>query len=186
MNILFLTGNKHKLEVAQHALSDFPDIHIDNKKIDCPEIQAATVQEVAEFSAKWAAEELQQPVVKTDSGLHIQGLNGFPGAYMSDINDWLSAEDILSMMQNKPDKKAHFVDVVSYCEPNGEAVSFISETHGTIALESAGEGDWPIDSVFIPDGFDKTLNQMSREERLKVWNVSRWHELAKYLMNKIS
>ena len=45
------------------------------------EIQAKTCAEVAGFSAKYAADKLGCPVLKSDSGLYIEVLGGLPGPY---------------------------------------------------------------------------------------------------------
>ena len=47
------------------------------------EIQASNCGEVAKFSAKYTAEILQKPVLKSDSGLYIEALGGLPGPYNS-------------------------------------------------------------------------------------------------------
>lgn len=60
---------------------------IDNIKIETPEIQADDVTEVSKFSAKWAAERLNKPVLKNDSGLFVNALNGFPGVYTHFVDD---------------------------------------------------------------------------------------------------
>ena len=82
MKITYVTGNKAKIESARHALEPL-GFEVDNVKMETPEIQADDVVEVSMYSAKWAAEKLNKPVLKNDSGLFVNGLNGFPGVYTS-------------------------------------------------------------------------------------------------------
>ena len=47
-------------------------------KMDVPELQKDKIEDVAKYSAKWASDELKCAVLKNDSGLCIDALNGFP------------------------------------------------------------------------------------------------------------
>ena len=52
---------------------------------------------------------------------------------------------------------------------------------GTLAQEESGTNGWPIDQIFIPDGYEKTLAAMTDAERLAVWKRNAWYEIADYL-----
>ena len=78
MKITYITGNKAKVGLAKQFLEPL-GIEIDNRKIQCPEIQADTFEEVAKYSSKYASEILKCDVLKNDSGLVVEALNGFPG-----------------------------------------------------------------------------------------------------------
>ena len=56
--ITYITGNRLKIESAKYALEPL-GFEVDNQKLEIPEIQADDVSEVAMYSAKMAAEELQ-------------------------------------------------------------------------------------------------------------------------------
>ena len=45
------------------------------------EIQADTVEEVTMHSAKETSDKLKCIVLKNDTGLYVEALNGFPGSY---------------------------------------------------------------------------------------------------------
>ena len=78
--ITYVTGNIAKIASARQVLEPL-GFEIDNIKMDTPEIQADDVVEVSKYSAKWAAEKLNTPVLKNDSGLFVESFNGFPGVY---------------------------------------------------------------------------------------------------------
>ena len=75
--IIFVTGNTEKLNIARAALEG-TGIYVENQKIECPEIQADSTEEIAKFSAKYASKKLKSTVIKLDSGLFIEAFNGFP------------------------------------------------------------------------------------------------------------
>ena len=183
MDITYVTGNKYKIELAQRILSPL-GINVLQKKIYCPEIQDDKIENVSKFSAKYAANQLGVAVIKNDSGLVIEALNGFPGPYTAYVEDTLTEEGILKLMEGKENRNAYFVEVISYCQPNQEPVSFISKTEGSIALEKKGEFGWSYDRIFIPKGQDKTLAQMPDDERWKFWSDDAYLQLKDFLENK--
>ena len=182
MKITYVTGNKYKIELAQRILGPL-GIEVCQKKIYCPEIQDNNIENVSKFSAKYAANELQTPVIKNDSGLIIDALNGFPGPYTAYVEDTLTEDGILKLMQGKENRKAYFVEVISYCEPNKEPISFVSKTEGTIALEKRGEFGWSYDRIFIPIGEIKTLAEFNDDERWRFWSDDAYLQLKEFLEN---
>ncbi|MFI3156200.1 MAG: non-canonical purine NTP pyrophosphatase, partial [Methylococcaceae bacterium] len=85
--LYFITGNDYKLSIAQKAIAATPAIILERRKIECPEIQSHSNDDVAIFSARYAADFLQLPVVVSDAGFTIDALNGFPGPFIKYIND---------------------------------------------------------------------------------------------------
>lgn len=65
--IIFITGNKHKLEIANSVFSIY-DIDVENRDIEPNEIQETDIEKIASFSALEAAKTLEVPVIKTDVG----------------------------------------------------------------------------------------------------------------------
>lgn len=183
MNITFITGNSKKVESAQNTLGVF-GINVLQEKIETPEIQDTDICKVAEYSAKFAAEKLNKIVIKVDVGFEIEFLNGFPGPFSKFINEWLSPEQILKLLGNSQNRNAKFIDVVAYCEPGKDPISFLAETKGTIATEASGENGWGLDKIFIPFEHKVTLASLSDPERIKVWNTDHWINLAHYLIKK--
>ena len=181
INITLITGNLRKVESAQIALDKF-GIKVLQEKVDTPEIQDKNIRRIAEYSAKFAAEKLNKAVIKIDVGFEIDALNGFPGPFSKFINGWLSPEKMLRLLENEPNRKAKFIDVVAYCEPGRKPVSFEAETIGKISNKPLGENGWGIDKIFIPCDFDDTLASLSDKERIKVWNTEHWSKLAQFII----
>ena len=61
--VTYVTGNWAKIASAKQALEPL-GFEVDNIKMETPEIQADDVTEVSKYSAKWACEELNTPVIK--------------------------------------------------------------------------------------------------------------------------
>ncbi len=183
MKIVYMTGNKFKLLTAKNVLEPY-GIEVENKVIDCPEIQSNHIEEVAKYSSKYASQVLQCDTLKNDSGLVIPALNGFPSAYSKYVEETLTEDGIIKLMDGIEDRRAYFLEVLAYTEYNQEPVVFVSKTNGTIAKEKCGENGWGYDRIFIPEGEEKTLACFPDDERWKFWDESGYAKLANYLKEK--
>jgi XTP/dITP diphosphohydrolase len=181
--ITYVTGNWAKIASARQALEPL-GYEVDNIKMETPEIQADDVSEVAKYSAKWAANELNKAVLKNDSGLFIEGLNGFPGVYTHYVDDTLGVDGLLKLMEGINNRKAYFKESIAYCEPGKEPIVFEGITRGIIDTKKSGEYGWSWDFVFIPEGETQTLGCFNDDERWKYWSLDSYKKLVEYLENK--
>lgn len=181
--IVYVTGNQIKVDYLKSVLNS-DEFEIVAKKIDCPEIQADHVEEVAKFSAKWASDHLKCDVLKNDCGFIIPALNGFPNAYAKYVEETLGADGILALMKNKSDRTAYYLEAFAYCEYQKEPVVFFSKTYGTIAKRKSGKNGRGFDKIFIPQNKTKTAANLTYEEFLKCFDDTGALALADYLKSK--
>lgn len=181
--VKYVTGNWAKILSARQILEPL-GFEVEQIKMEVPEIQDDEIENVAKYSAKWASEKLECSVIKNDSGLCIEALNGFPGTYTHYVDDTLGEDGILKLLDGVENRNAYFVEVLAYCEYGKEPITFKSITKGRIAKEKSGEYGWSWDFIFIPEGEEKTLGNFNDDERFKYWNMDGYHSLAEYLKNK--
>jgi XTP/dITP diphosphohydrolase len=182
--IIFITGNKYKFEVAKKALSA-ADVKLTQKTLGIPEIQSKSVSEVASFSAIWARNQIHKPVLVTDAGYYIKSLNGFPGPFIKYINQWLTAEDILNLMKGKNNRSVEVQECIAYAEPGKKPVTFMGNFKGTISLRPGKKGMTSINEIFIPQGFNKPESEISKSLMLAFWGSSgTWNKFVTYLNKK--
>ena len=168
MEICYVTGNKLKVDLANQIFKDM-DVKIIQEDIETPEIQSIDCEEVAKYSAKYAANILNKPVFKNDSGIFIDALNGFPGALSKYAEDTIGADGYIRLLDGK-DRKCHWIEVLAYCEPGCEPICFTSISYGSIATSvHEGEG-YDYDKIYIPDGETRTFSEMSYEEHLSYYS----------------
>ena len=179
--ITFITKNQDKWDIAKEVLAQY-NVEVLQEALETPEIQAFDVEEVAKYSAKYAADRLNKPVIVTDAGYFIEALNGFPGPYIKFVNKWLTSQNILDMMTNEKNRKVLMRETVAYFKPNEEPIVFTSETYGEIVTEPQGSGS-TIDQIVKRDGQDKVQGLILHEEMIQFWvqNLSHFHDLGKYL-----
>ena len=184
MEIFFITGNEFKVELARKKMKLKDGITISRKKIYCPEMQLDKIEDVAKESARFAANELNQPCMKNDSGLIISALKGFPGPYTKFIEETITEEGVLKLLEGKENRSAEFVEVLAFCEPKKEPVVFKSVTKMKVHVKKSGNFGWSFDKILIPEGQEKTLAEFNDDERAKFWNSDGYTELSNYL-NKL-
>jgi XTP/dITP diphosphohydrolase len=186
MKIIYVTGNQKKFEVAKIGLKGV-GIKLVQQSLSVPEIQGSTVEEVSQFKATFARDTLNIPVVVTDGGFSFRALNGFPGPYMKYINQWLTAEDIIRLMEGKSDRFVEAIECLTYCEPGNEPVSFISKLSGMIAIKPGKKGWTSFNEVFIPEGYDKVSSEIPDEEMYKFWGKGlNWDKFKDYILKGIT
>ena len=183
VKITYMTTNKFKVKVAEENLGPL-GVEIDAKKIDCPEIQADTIEEVAKYSSKYASDELKEDTLKNDSGLVIPALNNFPSAYTKYIEQTLGVDGVLKLLNGVENRSAYFEEVLAYTEYGKDPVTFVSKTEGTLAKEKSGENGWSWDFIFIPKGQTKTLANFDDDERAKLWDNTAYIMLYDHLKEK--
>lgn len=180
MELTYVTGNWAKILSARQILEPL-GYKVNQVKMDTIEIQDDDMEKVAAYSAKWASEKLKCDVIKNDSGLFVEALNGFPGVYTHYVDDTLGEKGLLKLMKGIENRKAYFKEVIAYCEYGKEPVTFVGITKGTLAKRKSGKYGWSWDFIFIPDGENKTLANFNDDIRFSYWNMDAYKELAKYL-----
>ena len=181
--LVFVTRNELKFRVAAQALQG-SGIMLEQKSIAVPEIQSRHLEEIAAWSADWACQRLDQPVVMTDAGFFIEALNGFPGPFTKYVNEWLTTSDFLNLLQGKSDRRAYAQDCLAYCRPGEQPVIFNKLYHGVLAVEPGCRNGTPIDQIFIPEGYSIPISDIPADEMVNYWSAATtWHELKRYLKN---
>lgn len=182
MIINYVTKNKYKIMLANKIFKDL-DVKIEQVDLETPEIQSLDCEEVSKYSCKYACEKLNKPVLKNDSGLVINALNGFPGALAKYCEDTIKAEGFVKLLEGK-DKSCYWIEVLSYCEKGQDPISFTSITKGTISdFVREGRG-YDYDKIFIPENDTRTFSEMTEEEQASFFDDKAYLELYECLKNK--
>jgi len=155
--IYFITGNRHKYEEARIILKDIKML-----SIPYPELQADTLEEVAEFGINYLKNKVDGRFFIEDSGLFISSLNNFPGVYSSYVFKTIGNDGILKLMEGIDERRGYFKAVVAFYD--GSLHLFEGISKGKISYKKRGDG-FGYDPIFIPDGSDKTFGEMNREEK---------------------
>jgi XTP/dITP diphosphohydrolase len=182
--LIYVTGNKTKFEVAAKVFAN-TEITLLQEKLDTPEIQSKSVQEVATYSAKWASKKLNKPVIVTDAGFYIQALNGFPGPFIKYVNEWFSAKDYINLMRDTNNRTVTIQDCLVYCHPNEEPIVFTGLYNGKLANEPSEKSGTSIEKVFIPEGFDVPISDVLAEKMISYWSKGEiMNKFKEYILSR--
>ncbi len=156
----FITSNEHKyLEVSVAFEKVGLPLSWYRKKYE--EIQADDNAVICRDSCIKLGKDIEQPFFIDDTGLYIEQLNGFPGPYASYVQDTIGNTGIIKLASGS---NAYFKTVISLMQDN-KVQQFTGILKGTIADKENNGNKFGYDPIFIPDGYDLALSQLSPAEK---------------------
>ena len=100
-----------------------------------------------------------------DSGLFIDSLDGFPGAYSSFVEGTVGLDGILRLLEEADDRGAEY-RAVAIVDLDDRTWQSNGVCRGRISREMLGTGGFGYDPIFIPnEGDGRTCAQMNAEEK---------------------
>ena len=181
--IVFASMNPKKAEEIQRiapkcinvlSLKDIP------KAAGIPQAEenGKSFLENATIKARYWAKKLNMPVLAEDSGIQIYALKGYPGVYTkrciehlrprANINEDNPAELyplLLELMDESGNDSTHALWVSAMTYIDSEQELFANEHILGDMCPCAGERVFGFDQYFKPLGSEKTLSQMTPEEK---------------------
>lgn len=189
--IVLSTDNINKLREIREILEDL-DVKVYGKSdiegLNFEVIEDGdTLYDNALKKASAMAERVDFAVLADDTGLFVKALNGEPGVhsarYASEHDDKKNREKLLNNLKDKEDRSAYFKTEIILIDEDKNIIPIEGVCPGKISLEERGDNGFGYDSIFIPEGFDKTFAEMSHEEKNQISHRSR---ALKNLRDKIS
>ena len=182
MNLTYATTNKYKLAGAKQALAGTGVnlIAPDEALSDVPEIQSDDQQVVSVDKALKYYDLLKRPLVVMDSGLFIDELKGFPGVYTKYALDTIGIDRIVQLLGGAA--RAYTQRTITYFDGNKPQI-FTLKLQGALLKEPRGNNGRNYDKYFLPDSKNKTLAEMTDEEKAEL-TAAVWRELAAWLQKK--
>jgi len=174
MNLIFATNNINKAKEIQHLVGDSVTIKT-LIEIGCLEEiveNGKTLNENASIKSNYVFNNFNMNCFADDTGLLVESLNGEPGIYSARYaGEQKNAGDnmdlLLKNLSNKKNRLASFMTVISL-KINDKEYFFEGELKGEIALEKSGNGGFGYDPIFIPEGYTKSLAELSLDEKNKI------------------
>lgn len=172
--LVFTTNNLHKLQEVRAILDGKVNIR-SLSEIGCfdeiPET-ADTLEGNALMKAKYVYDRFQLDCFADDTGLEIEALGGEPGVFSAryaglEQDSYKNRMKVLRLMKQQTNRKARFRTVIALIL-QGEEYFFEGKISGVIANEPRGEGGFGYDSIFVPDGYEKTFAELSAEQKNQI------------------
>ncbi len=198
MKILIATGNPHKFKelsaILPTTLKNGTPIEYVSlasfKGVSLPEETGDTLEANAEIKARYAAKETGLAALSDDTGLEVDFLNGAPGVYTARYaGEHADADDnnrkLLAALEGQvlPQRKASFRTVACLATPEGRVQTFEGILDGYIGFGYRGEHGFGYDPIFMVENTQKTLAEMTDDEKNKISHRFRaFQKLAEYLV----
>jgi len=148
------------------------------------EIQADSSLEIARYTAKQAANELNAPALREDHSFCLNGLKQIPGPYMNYFNRQLSENDILKLYKNINDRSGYFEVATVLAFPDGKLIESEFRVNFTLAFEARGALQHSWNSIIILEGETRTLSEYPEQERVHIWDKG-YRKILKELKKKL-
>lgn len=186
--LVFATNNKHKLAEVRTMIGDkfeirsLEDIGCHTAIPETADSFKGNALQKAEFIKKYYGFDC----FADDTGLECAALDGAPGIYSAryagdDCNTPANRALLLKNMEGKEDRKAQFTTSIALIY-NDETQFFDGIVRGTITTEERGEDGFGYDSLFVPDGYDKTFAELGEDVKNKISHRAQAvHKLAEFL-----
>jgi len=171
MKIVFASTNRGKLREAAEIFDGFEIVPISAFSAwKSPKENGSTFLQNAVIKAEAAAKAAPDSIVLADdSGLVIPALNGAPGIFSARFSaegtDAANRGKLLSELSGKSDRSAYFVCAAVLIFPDKSVFATEGRCYGKIIESCRGENGFGYDPLFVPEGFDKTLAELSEDEK---------------------
>ncbi len=163
--IIFVTHNHGKIASAQKTLKNVK-LSIFEHELDEP--RSDDIEYISKMKVMEAYKLVKKPCISLDCGFWIDALNGFPKAFVNFALETIGLEGILKLMEGKTDRSCRFTECLSYYDGK-RLQQFAGKHEGFIASAILGldtDEKWSdLWYIYIPKGYEKTLAQMTQEER---------------------
>ncbi|MDD2753485.1 MAG: RdgB/HAM1 family non-canonical purine NTP pyrophosphatase [Candidatus Portnoybacteria bacterium] len=171
--IYFITGNKNKFEEVKSILPD-----VEQLDIDLPEIQEIDAKEIIKTKLTEAFNHADGEFIVEDTSLYFDCLKGLPGPLIKWFLQTIGNDGLAEIAEKLGNNKAEAKTIIGYAKNREEIYFFEGAIKGRI-VNPKGETNFGWDPIFLPDGYEKTFAEMSREEKNEI-------SMRRNALNKLS
>ncbi|MDR5683777.1 MAG: XTP/dITP diphosphatase [Armatimonadota bacterium] len=176
--LVIATRNPGKLRELQRILDDLPfELRTLRDYPDLPVLpeEGAMYAENAVSKAVTVARWTGEIALADDSGIEVDYLEGRPGVHSArflgdDATDEDRNREVLRRLEGVPpeSRTARYRAVVAVAFPDGSVRTFEGVCEGMIARTPRGEGGFGYDPIFYVPELDRTVAELSPEEKDRI------------------
>jgi XTP/dITP diphosphohydrolase len=192
MQLCFATNNNHKIEEVAALLGghfNLLGLHDIGCNVELAE-DFFTLEENSRQKAEFVFNNFNVACLADDTGLEVEALNGEPGVFSASYagpqrNSQDNTELLLVKLAKFQNRKAQFRTVITYFETKNLVTQFEGIVKGEILHQPKGTEGFGYDPVFRPEGFSKTLAEMTLLEKNQISHRgTAIQKLVKFLSQK--
>lgn len=182
--VILASRNRGKISEYRRMLEQagFSVMGMDEAGVD-PGVELPEEGDTFEANALQKASALQKITggwaLGDDSGLEVDALGGAPGVFSARYSgsqergpqrDRANYQKLLVELQDVPDERrtARFVCAIAMPGPRGELIASRGTCEGRIVRAPRGAGGFGYDPVFMAEGYDRTMAELSMDEKNRI------------------
>ena len=174
MKFVLASNNENKLREMRGLLAGEGIELVSQCRAGCDfsvEETGASFEENAYLKASAVTKATGLPAVADDSGLMVDALDGAPGIYSArytgshEDTDAARTAFLLEKLAGETNRAAKFSCAICCTFPNGDVLRAYAECPGSILTAPRGDGGFGYDPVFLPQGMEKSMAELSESEK---------------------
>ncbi len=184
MKLVIASNNKHKIEEIKAILCNKfePIISMREAGINHETVEdGETFMDNARKKAREICDICGVATLADDSGICVDALGGAPGVFSARYasQDGENADDeanndlLLKNLEGVINRSAHYTAAMVIAYPDGSEISAEGYMHGEIIDRRIGSGGFGYDPMFRPEGENRTVAEMTAEEKNKISHRSK-------------
>lgn len=189
--LVIASHNQGKIDEIRTMFAPYGVTVVSARDLNLPDVEetGATFKENAELKAVQLSDLSGKPCLADDSGLCVDALGGRPGVYSARYAERIEEGKVVRdfdkaigtlvdelKQSGSADWSAHFSCVLAFKVPEQNCRFFEGRVDGKIVSERSGNQGFGFDPVFVPNGFDKTFANFSKDEKAAVSHRGRAFE----------
>jgi XTP/dITP diphosphohydrolase len=175
--VVIASRNPGKVREILSICSDWPVEWLTNEQVSWPDVEepGSTYLENALIKARAVAEATGEAALADDSGIEVDALGGAPGPrsarYAGEgASDQENLRALLRALAGVPGsgRTARYRAVAVVAWPGGATVWAEGVCDGGLRTKPRGTGGFGYDPIFEPAGWDRTMAELSPEEKDRI------------------
>ena len=175
--LLIATRNPGKVREILRICASWPVNWLTHEDREWPDVKetGASYLDNALLKARAAARATGEPSLADDSGIEVDALGGQPGPRSAryagpDADDETNLRALLRAVAGVPagGRTARYRAVAAVAWPDGTGVWAEGTCEGTLETAPRGQGGFGYDPIFGPEGWDRTMAELSPDEKDRI------------------
>jgi non-canonical purine NTP pyrophosphatase (RdgB/HAM1 family) len=161
--ITIVTGNPGKVREIEALAMGKLDFTMHDLEID--EIQSLDLKEIVKDKVQKAYQQVKAPVIVDDVSAGLDSLKGLPGPFIKFFNSTLGGDSLLQLSKSE-NERVTVTCIAAYYD--GTEMLFGEGTIKGVIVKPRGKNGFGFDPVIVPDGQQKTMGEMTDEQKMQV------------------
>ncbi len=175
--LVIATRNPGKVREILEICADWPVEWVTFETASWPDVEETGNGYVdnALLKARAAAEAVGLPAIADDSGIEVDALGGAPGPRSARFAGARATDEenlrlLIERVRSVPteERGARYRCVAACVRPEGPEIWAEETCEGKLTLEPRGTGGFGYDPIFLPEGHDQTMAEMTAEEKHRI------------------